>query len=119
MPTLTQLAPLLRLFAPVAVGILTQYIGADAATQIVSVLLSLAGAGAWSLYANTQGSLAQTVAAMKGVKVAVSPEAAPELLKLASDKSVPDIVHVDSVAQTAPPPKDPVPYPDLYRTHRQ
>lgn len=105
MPTLTQLAPLLRLFAPVAVGILTQYIGADAATQIVSVLLSLAGAGAWSLYANTQSSLAQTVAAMPGVKVAVSPAAAPELLKLASDPTVPDVVHAeDSYSTSAPNP---------------
>lgn len=113
MPTLTQLAPLLRLFAPAVVGILTQYIGADAATQIVSVLLSLAGAGAWSLYANKQSSLTQTVAGFKddrgkpAVKVLVSSTAPEGLLKLASDTSVPEVVHAASVSPTAPPPKDP------------
>lgn len=105
MPTLIQLAPLLRLFAPAAITLLTSYVGADLATQLVAFALSLAGAGTLSFYANTQGSLAQKVAAMTGVKVAISPTAAPELLKLASDPSVPDIVHVDSVAPSAPPPK--------------
>lgn len=105
MPTLTQLAPLLRLFAPAAITLLTSYVGADLATQLVAFALSLAGAGTLSLYANTQGSLAQTVAAMPGVKVAVSPAAAPELLKLASDPTVPDVVHAeDSYSTSAPNP---------------
>lgn len=92
MPTLLQLAPLLRLFAPAAVAILTQYIGADAATQLVSVLLSLVGAGAWSLYANTPASLAQTVASVKGVTVHVDPTADPSLQKLAANPAIKDIV---------------------------
>ena len=113
MPTLAQLAPLLRLFAPAVVAILTQYIVAVAATQIVSVLLSLAGAGAWSLYANTQGSLAQTVASFKddrgnpAVKILVGPTAPPALMALANDTSIPEVVHAATVSPTAPPPKDP------------
>lgn len=113
MPTLAQLAPLLRIFAPVLVGILTQYIGADAATQLVSVILTLLGSGGWSLYRNTASGLTQTVASIKddagrpAVKVLVAPTAPEGLLKLASDTSIPEVVHAATVSPTAPPPKDP------------
>lgn len=113
MPTLAQLAPLIRIFAPVLVGILTQYIGADAATQLVSVILTLVGSGGWSLYRNTASGLTQTVASIKddagrpAVKVLVAPTAPQDLLKLASDTSVPEVVHAASVSPSAPPPKDP------------
>lgn len=92
MPTLTQLAPLLRLFAPAAVTLLANYVGTDLATQLVAFALSLAGAGAWSLYANTPASLAQTVASVKGVTVHVDPTADPSLQKLAANPAVKDIV---------------------------
>lgn len=92
MPTLTQLAPLLRLFAPAAVTLLSNYVGADLAQQLVAFALSLAGAGAWSMYANTQGSLAQTVASFKGATVQVDHTADPSLQTLAADPKVKDIV---------------------------
>lgn len=92
MPTLTQLAPLLRLFGPAAVALIAPYVGAGPAETIVSALLTLAGAGAWSLYANTPASLAQTVASVKGVTVHVDPSADPSLQKLAADDKVKDIV---------------------------
>lgn len=113
MPTLAQLAPLIRIFAPVLVGILTQYIGADAAQQIVSVIVTLAGSAGWSLYRNTASGLTETVAAIKddagkpAVKVLVSSTAPQGLLALASDTSVPEVVHAASVSPSAPPPKDP------------
>ena len=102
MPTLTQLLPLLRLFAPVLVGILTQYIGADAATQLVSVILTLLGSGGWSLYANKQSSLAQTVASFKGAIVQVDHTADPSLQTLAADPKVKDII--PAPAGMGPPP---------------
>jgi hypothetical protein len=113
MPTLAQLAPLIRIFLPVIVALLTQYIGADAANSLVSILATLAGVSGWSLYRNTQSGLTQTVAAIKddngqpAVKVLVSPTAPQGLLNLASDTSVPAVVHAATVAATAPPPKAP------------
>jgi hypothetical protein len=113
MPTLAQIAPLVRIFLPVIVTLLTQYVGADAAQSIGSLIATLVGVTGWSLYRNTQSGLTQTVAAIKddngqpAVKVLVSPTAPQGLLQLASDTSVPAVVHAATVAATAPPPKAP------------
>lgn len=114
MPTLNQIAPLIRIFLPFITGGLTYYAGADATQVILSLVLPLFGISApWSLYRNTQSGLTQTVAAIKddagkpAVKVLISPTAPQDLLKLASDTSVPEVVHAATVASTAPPPKAP------------
>jgi hypothetical protein len=113
MPTLAQIAPLIRIFLPVIVSLLAQYVGADAAQSIGSLIATLAGVTGWSLYRNTTSGLTQTVAAIKddkgkpALKILVSPDAPQDLLKLASDTNVPEVVHAASVSPSAPPPKDP------------
>jgi hypothetical protein len=110
-PTLAQIAPLIRIFLPFIVDILTNYVGADTATKIGAVIASLLASSAWSLYRNTATGLTQTVAGIKdeaghpAVKVLISSTAPQSLLNLASDVSVPEVVHAASVAPSAPPPK--------------
>jgi hypothetical protein len=114
MPTLAQIAPLIRLFLPFITGGLTYYAGADATQVILSLVLPLFGISApWSLYRNTVSGLTQTVASIKddagkpAVKILVSSTAPQSLLALAKDDNVPEVVHAASVAPAAPPPKDP------------
>lgn len=97
----SQLTGILRLFVPTIIGVATTYLGAGTVNTILAILAAFVAAAGASAYANTTTNLTQTVAAMPGVKVAVSPAAAPELQKLASDKSVPDVVHTADLMPTA------------------
>lgn len=121
----SQLTGILRLFVPTIIGVATTYLGAGTVNTILAILAAFVAAAGASAYANTNTNLTQTVASIKdsegfpAVKVLVSPSAPQDLLSLASNDKVPEVVHAVSVMPTAPPPKDPVPYPDLYRTHRQ
>jgi hypothetical protein len=92
MPTLLQLAPLIRILLPVIVGVASQYLGADAGQAIGSLIATLVGVSGWSLYANTQGSLAKTVASVQGLTVHVDRTADSSLQQLAADPTVKDIV---------------------------
>lgn len=101
----SQLTGILRLFVPTIIGVATTYLGAGTVNTILAILAAFVAAAGASAYANTTTNLTQTVAALPGVKVAVSPAASPELLKLASDPNVPDVVHAP--VPPAPPAKDP------------
>jgi hypothetical protein len=109
----SQITGILRIFLPTIIGIASNYFGADTVNTIGGILAAFVAAGGWSAYANTTSNLAQTVASTKNdkgepvVKLLVSSTAPEGLLKLASDTSVPEIVHAASVSPTAPPPKDP------------
>jgi hypothetical protein len=121
---------ILRIVLPAAIAFVVGkgWITQDMVTEIIGVLAAIVGASGVSVAANTTSSLAQTVASTKdsegqpAVKVLVSPTAPASLLQLASDTSVPEIVHAASVAPAAPPPKDPIyPPPDRgpYETRRR
>ena len=102
MPTLTQLAPLIRILIPVITGVASQYLGASGGEAVGALIASLLPAFGWSLFANTQASLAQTVASFKGATVQVDHTADPSLQKLAADDNVKDIV--PAPAGMGPPP---------------
>lgn len=109
----SQITGILRIFMPVLVGIASKYVGADTVNTIGSILAAFVAAGGWSAYANSTSNLTQTVAGIKddkgrdALKILVSSTAPQDLLKLASNDEVPQVVHAASVAPSAPPPKDP------------
>lgn len=78
----------------------------------VSGLVIAAAPFVWGLIAHTPASMAMSVAELKdsrgmpAVKVLVAPTAPASLLALASDTSVPEVVHAATVSPSAPPPKD-------------
>jgi hypothetical protein len=115
----SQIYGILRIVLPSLIGLATHYLGADAVSTVGSVMATIVAAGGWSAAANTTSSLTETVAATKGsdgqpaVKVLVAPTAPKPLLDLATDTSVPEVVHAASVVPSAPPPKDP------YQTSRR
>jgi len=126
----SQINGILRIGVPMLISfaIGKGWITQDMVTQIATVCATLAGAGGISAYVNTTSNLAQVVAATKdsegqpAVKIMVAPTAPQGLLDLATDTSVPEIVHAASVAPSAPPPKDPIyPPPDRgpYETKRR
>jgi hypothetical protein len=121
---------ILRIVLPAAIAFVVGkgWISQDAVTQLFGVLAAVVGASGISASVNTTSSLAQVVAATKdsegqpAVKIMVAPTAPQPLLDLATDTSVPEIVHAASVAPSAPPPKDPIyPPPDHgpYATKRR
>lgn len=92
------LRPVFTGLVGLAVG--KNWISADAIGvigQVAAFLVSVIGAGGWSAVVNSTSNLVHTVAAVPGVQVKVSSAAAPELVKLASDPTVPDVVHADPV----------------------
>jgi hypothetical protein len=66
----------------------------------------------WGLYIHSNSKVVQTASEIKGsdgqpaVKVLIAPTASQPLLDLATDTSVPEVVHAASVVPSAPPPKD-------------
>lgn len=109
----SQITGILRIFLPTIIGIASNYFGADTVNTIGGILAAFVAAGGWSAYANTTSNLTQTVASIKddagkpAVKVLVSSTAPQDLLALASNDKVPEVVHAATVAPSAPPPKDP------------
>jgi hypothetical protein len=89
----TQWLGIAKIIAPVLIGGISTYLGASTTETITSVLAIMLPALGLSINAHTTANMAQAVAAEPGLKVTVSPEAAPALLKLASDTSVPDVIH--------------------------
>lgn len=92
MSTLTQLAPLIRIFLPVITGVASQYLGADTGQAIGALIASFLASGGWSLYANTQANIALKAASIPGAKVLVDETADPSLKKLAADPAVKDVI---------------------------
>lgn len=111
--TPSQITGILRLFVPTIIGIATTYLGAGTVNTILAILAAFVAAAGASAYANTNTNLTQTVASIKddtgkpAVKVLVSSTAPQDLLALASNDKVPEVVHAATVAPSAPPPKDP------------
>lgn len=85
---------LIRVVVPsaLAYAIGKGWVTQDMATQVMSFLGTIAVAGGWSAVANTNLSLAKSVAAVPGLSVHVDAAAPPELREAANDRSVPDIV---------------------------
>lgn len=106
----SQYAGILRIIMPSLVGLATSYFGADAVTVVGTILATIVAAGGWSAVANTTPNLAKVLADVPGLQVAVSRDAAPALQLLASDTSVPDIVHADLPRDPVYPPPDQRPY---------
>jgi len=109
----TQWAGIAKILVPPLAGFVAHYLGADTTNTIVAVVAVLVPSLGLSINAHTEANMAQTVAATKGsdgqpaLKVLVAPTAPKPLLDLASDTSVPEVVHAASVVPSAPPPKDP------------
>jgi hypothetical protein len=107
----TQWAGIARILAPSVAGALAYYLGANATDTIMAVLAVLVPTLGLSANSHTQSNLTQTVAAIKddqgqpAIKVLVAPTAPQPLLDLATDTSVPEVVHAASVVPQAPPPK--------------
>jgi hypothetical protein len=102
-------------------------ISASTSTAIAGLAATLVPL-AWGLFIHSDSRVVQTASEVKGsdglpaVKIMVAPTAPQPLLDLATDTSVPEIVHAASVAPAAPPPKDPIyPPPDRgpYDTKRR
>lgn len=103
----TQWAGIAKIIAPPLIGLAAHLLGASTTDTIVAVATVLAPSLGLSVNSHTTANLAQAVAAEPGLKVTVSPGAAPALLKLASDTSVPDIIHAPP-----DPPKEPLNFPN-------
>jgi|HubBroStandDraft_5_1064220.scaffolds.fasta_scaffold123781_4 hypothetical protein len=109
----TQWAGIAKILIPLLVVPAARYLGADTTNTIVAVVAVLVPSLGLSINAHTEANMVQTVAATKGsdgqpaLKVLVAPTAPKPLLALATDTSVPEVVHAASVDPAAPPPKDP------------
>jgi hypothetical protein len=109
----TQWSGVAKIVAPIVVGVISNLLGADTKETIISVVTVLLPALGLSVNAHTESNLTQTVAAIKddqgkpAVKIMVAPTAPQPLLDLATDTSVPEVVHAASVVAQAPPPKAP------------